>query len=97
MTPKQKRKAKYNSLLNKIKTWATKEDGPFEYKHYFIAVALMLLFLATVGCARPGHEKGDTYKIMLGVKCADNGTVQSPIWFHTTLGPDQVTKDNCEK
>jgi len=61
------------------------------------SVVVMLLFLFLVGCARPGHEKGDTYKIMLGVKCADNGTVQSPIWFHTTLGPKQVSKDNCEK
>jgi len=61
------------------------------------SVVVILLFLFLVGCARPGHEKGDTYKIMLGVKCADNGTVQSPIWFHTTLGPKQVSKDNCEK
>ena len=57
MTPKQKRKAKYNSLLNKIKRWATKEDGPFEYKHFIIAAAIMVLFLSLVGCARPGHEK----------------------------------------
>ena len=58
---------------------------------------IMMLFLFLVGCARPGHEKGDTYKIMLGTKCAENGTVQSPIWFHTTIGPDQVTKELCAK
>ena len=61
-----------------------------------IAVVICALMILS-GCARPGHQKGDTYKIMLGVKCADNGTVQSPIWFHTTLGPKQVAKDNCEK
>ena len=96
MTPKQKRRAKAKSLKNKIMKWATKDDGPFEYKHFIIAAALMLLFLSLVGCARPGHEKGDTYKIMLGTKCADNGTVQSPIWFHTTIGPDQVSKGRCQ-
>ena len=83
-------------LIKKIKQWATKADEP-NMMHYVIAAAIMIGFLMLAGCARPGHEKGDTYKIMLGVKCADNGTVQSPIWFHTTLGPKQVTKDNCEK
>jgi len=66
------------------------------------AIKLMSLVAASVcvimilsGCA--GHQKGDTYKIMLGNKCADNGTIQSPIWFHTTLGPNQVAKDKCAK
>jgi len=61
-----------------------------------IAVGVCMIIVLN-GCARPGHQKGDTYKILLGTKCADNGTVQSPIWFHTTLGPKQVAKDKCAK
>jgi len=60
-----------------------------------LVVAGVCAIMILSGCA--GHQKGDTYKIMLGNKCADNGTIQSPIWFHTTLGPNQVAKDKCAK
>jgi len=70
-----------------------------EEKSYIIyltsSVILAFVFVLLVGCARPGHEKGDTHTIMLGTTCAKNGTVQSPIWFHTTQGPDQVKKEWC--
>ena len=61
-----------------------------------ITMVLCAIFVLT-GCAKPGHQKGDTYKIMLGTKCAPGGTIQSPIWFHTTIGPKQVSEENCEK
>jgi len=57
-----------------------------------IAAGVVMIMVLT-GCA--GHQKGDTYKVMLGNKCAKNGTIQSLIWFHTTLGPNQVSKENC--
>jgi len=62
---------------------------------YFCTALLIIILVGFLsGCA--GHQKGDTYKIMLGNKCAENGTIQSPIWFHTTIGPDQVKKEYCD-
>ena len=86
MTPKQKRirKAQRRQFIKKVVPYFT------------TAIFIIILVGFLTGCARPGHEKGDTYKIMLGTKCAKNGTVQSPIWFHTTIGPDQVKKEWCQ-
>ena len=55
-----------------------------------IATALIL-----VGCAN-GHQKGDTYKVMLGQKCTKDGKISSRFWLHTTLGPDQIKKEWCQ-
>jgi len=79
MTPKQKRRQKL------------KERDLFKLLSLIVVGVCMIMVLS--GCA--GHQKGDTYKIMLGTKCADNGTIQSPIWFHTTIGPNQVSKERC--
>jgi len=79
MTPKQKRRNK----MRERKLFKILSSIAF-----IVCISMIL-----VGCA--GHQKGDTYKIMLGTKCADNGTIQSPIWFHTTIGPDQVSKERC--
>lgn len=86
MTPKQKRikQAQRRQFIKKVVPYFT------------TAIFIIILVGFLTGCARPGHEKGDTYKIMLGTKCAKNGTVQSPIWFHTTIGPDQVKKEWCQ-
>ena len=55
---------------------------------------LIIAFIFLIGCA--GHQKGDTYKVMLGKKCSESGTINSFVWFHSTIGPDQVSKDNCK-
>lgn len=85
MTPKQKRRKKAMDRKKHKKA----------IKLMSLVAAGVCIIMILTGCA--GHQKGDTYKIMLGNKCADNGTIQSPIWFHTTLGPDQVAKDKCAK
>ena len=79
MTPKHKRR-------NKIK-----ERNLFKL---LTSIAFIIcLSIILVGCA--GHQKGDTYRVMLGKKCAERGTISSWVWFHTTIGPDQVSKENC--
>jgi len=85
MTPKQRRRKKVMD----------KQKHKKAIKIMSLIAAAVCAVMILTGCA--GHQKGDTYKIMLGNKCAANGTIQSPIWFHTTLGPKQVAKDNCEK
>ena len=58
------------------------------------SIALIVcVSMILVGCA--GHEKGDTYKVMLGKKCAEGGTISSWVWFHSTVGETQVSKENC--
>jgi len=59
-----------------------------------VLAAFICMVLILSGCA--GHQKGDTYKVQLGRKCADNGTIQSFVWFHTTIGEQQVSKANCQ-
>ena len=59
-----------------------------------VSIALVIcISIVLAGCA--GHEKGDTYRVMIGKKCAEGGTISSWVWFHTTIGPDQVSKENC--
>ena len=58
------------------------------------SIALIVcVSMILVGCA--GHQKGDTYKVMLGKKCAEGGTISSWVWFHSTVGETQVSKENC--
>lgn len=58
------------------------------------SIALIVcVSMILVGCA--GHEKGDTYRVMLGKRCAEGGTISSWVWFHSTVGETQVSKENC--
>lgn len=39
----------------------------------------------------------ETYKIQFGKKCTKEGTQYSYIWFHTTIGEQQVKSNYCKK
>jgi len=69
----------------------TKERDLFKLLGSIALIVCVSMIL--VGCA--GHEKGDTYKVMLGKKCAEGGTISSWVWFHSTVGETQVSKENC--
>ena len=57
-----------------------------------IIIALTALLL--VGCANNPQEK-DSYKILWGKRCTENGHQFSYLWFHTVYGPEQVKKEWC--
>ena len=79
MTPKQKRRKKI------------KDRNLFKLLGSIVLIVCISMILA--GCA--GHQKGDTYRVMLGKKCAEGGTISSWVWFHSTVGETQVSKENC--
>ena len=79
MTPKQKRRKKI------------KDRNLFKLLGSIVLIVCISMILA--GCA--GHQKGDTYRVMLGKKCAEGGTISSWVWFHSTVGQTQVSKENC--
>ena len=56
-------------------------------------ILVVCISFILAGCA--GHQKGDTYRVMLGKKCAEGGTISSWVWFHSTVGETQVSKENC--
>jgi len=58
-----------------------------------IIIALTALLL--VGCANNPKEK-DSYKILWGKRCTENGNQFSYVWIHTVYGPDQVRKEFCQ-
>jgi len=58
-----------------------------------IIIALTALLL--VGYANNPKEK-DSYKILWGKRCTENGNQFSYVWIHTVYGPDQVKKEYCQ-
>jgi len=60
-----------------------------------VITVFICMVLILSGCAS-GHQKGDTYKVMLGERCTKDGTISSRVWFHTTLGSDQIKKEWCK-
>jgi hypothetical protein len=53
----------------------------------------LLCMLVLISCA--ASKDRETYKIQLGKKCTKEGTQYSYIWFHTTIGKQQVKESYC--
>jgi uncharacterized lipoprotein NlpE involved in copper resistance len=82
--------------INKLKKWALSDDGPLKFKHYFVAAAIMVLFLTLMGCTNKPKAEVQTYKPLIGKKCTQDSQIFSYFWLHTVYGPAIVRKEWCE-
>ena len=58
-------------------------------------IIILMLCLMFVGCSAASKKEKDSYKILWGKRCTENGHQFSYLWFHTVYGPEQVKKEWC--
>ena len=57
------------------------------------AIAIILFVIVTACSYNP--KTADTYKILLGKKCTQDGKIYSYVWLHTVFGNPIVKKEWC--
>ena len=60
-----------------------------------VAVGIIILIMLT-GCTTKPKQDVETYKVLWGKRCTENGNQFSYVWIHTMYGPDQVRKEFCQ-
>jgi len=59
-----------------------------------VAVGIIILIMLT-GCTTKPKQDVETYKVLWGKRCTENGHQFSYLWFHTVYGSEQVKKEWC--